>query len=282
MGDERPAPTPHFKNPPVVETVLGVQFAPLKDMRITHYGLLLPFLREVFPAAERLTKVSEQSPLDPIIESFDNEVPCPRGVRWSVTEGPPFPRCWYAFEDEKYLVQLQHDRFIFNWRRPPDPSGEYPRYEPNRWRFTKLFEIFLEFADRESLGTVSANQCEVTYVNHIELLEGRNSAETMDALLTGWKLATSDGWLSGTEHGEFAASYAMPEQRGRLHVRAQRAVRRADSREIIRLSLTGRGAPTTPDTDGVRQWFDLGHDWVVRGFTSLTTPEMHRRWGRIA
>jgi uncharacterized protein (TIGR04255 family) len=281
MTDAQRSATPHFENPPVVETVLGVQFAPLKEMRVTHYGLLLVRLREAFPApGERLTKISEQAPLDPVIEGFGavrGRVPT---VQWSIGPALAFPRCWYASEDDRYVVQVQPDRFIFNWRQQREPSGAYPRYQRVLAGFLKVFECFQRFAASESLGALQPNQCEVTYVNHVDLLNGRNVAETLDSLLVGWKLATSDGWLAGAERGGFVASYVIPERRGRLHVSAQPATRLDDEREIIRLELTARGAPSPQDIDGVRQWLDLGHEWVVRGFTSLTTPEMHKKWGR--
>ena len=281
MADTQAGATPHFKNPPVVETVLGVQFAPLKKMRVTHYGLLLAHLRDVFSVPnEQLTKVSEQPPLDPVIEGFDGGALRPPSVQWSVSAAPPLPRCWYASEDDQFLVQVQPDRFIFNWRQP-DPAGTYPRYDTVLDRFLKVYTAFLAFVESESLTDVRPNQCEVTYVNHIDLPDGQNMAETLDKTLMGWKLATSDGWLTGAEHGEFAASYVIPEKCGRLHIKAQRAVRRADSREIIRFSLTARGAPSPQNLEGVRQWLDLGHEWVVRGFASLTTPEMHKKWGRM-
>lgn len=285
MADTQAGATPHFKNPPVVETVLGVQFAPLKNMRVTHYGLLLPHLREVFSTPnEQLTKVSEQPPLEPVIEGFDGGALRPPSVQWSLSPAPPLPRCWYTSEDEQFLIQVQPDRLILNWRRQQDPSGEYPRYAAILDRFLKVYAVFCRFVENdenESSGRVQPNQCEVTYVNHIDLPDGQNMAETLDKTLMGWKLATSDGWLTGAEHGEFAASYVIPEKCGRLHIKAQRAVRRADSREIIRLSLTARGAPPTPDTDGIHQWLDIGHEWVVRGFASLTSPELHKKWGRI-
>jgi len=141
-------PTPHFKDPPVVETVLGVQFAPLKKMRITHYGLLSEHLREVFSAPhERLTKISEQPPLEPVIEGLKSTSQRVRVPSWTISSAPPFPRCWYASENEEVLVQVQPDRFQFNWRRP-GPPGQYPRYSTNLERFVRAYNKFLDFSNR--------------------------------------------------------------------------------------------------------------------------------------
>lgn len=126
------------------------------------------------------------------------------------------------------------------------------------------------------------NQCEVTYVNHVDLIEGRTTAGMLDRLLVGWKLETSDGWLSGAESRGLSATFVMPEQRGRLYVEAHPAVRKDDRTEIIRLTLTARGAPRAAGLQDVREWLDLGRERVVRGFTSLTTAEMHKIWRRRA
>lgn len=275
-------PTPHFKNPPVVETVLGVQFARLGDMRVTHYGLLLAHLKAAFAdGEERFTNVSEQQPLDPVIEEFGSGRVRSRAAGWSVSSAPPSPRCWYASRNEETLVQVQPDRFLFNWRQQPDAKGEYPRYEHNRDKFFTAFDAFTRFVETESVGAIQPNQCEVTYVNHVDVSEGKHAAEMMNRLLTGWQLATSDGWLKRAETGHYAISYVMPGEQGRLHVEAQPAIRRDDEREIIRLTLTARGAPPSQDRKGVLSWLNLGHEWVVRGFASVTTPEMHGQWGRI-
>jgi uncharacterized protein (TIGR04255 family) len=141
--------------------------------------------------------------------------------------------------------------------------------------------VFLQFAAEQSLGSIEPNQCEVTYVNHIRLLPGLGVAATLDRVLMGWKLGTSDGWLTQGESGEFRARYIIGDKRGRLYVDARPAVRRDTGQEIIRLDLTARGAPAHPNLDGVRECLDLGHEWVVRGFKSLTTKEMHTMWGLI-
>jgi len=44
--------------------------------------------------------------------------------------------------------------------------------------------------------------------------------------------------------------------------------------------LTVRGAPQTQDSNGVFGLLDKGHEAIVRGFTSITTAEMHKVWER--
>ncbi len=58
--------TPDFAKPPIVEFVLGAQFAPLENFTTGHFGLFWEQLgREEWPIA------GEEPPLDPQFELFD-------------------------------------------------------------------------------------------------------------------------------------------------------------------------------------------------------------------
>ena len=67
---------------------------------------------------------------------------------------------------------------------------------------------------------------------------------------------------------------------GQLTVDAKPAYRRSDRAGIVVLSMTARGKPIGTGIDGALAFFDLGREWIVRGFTDLTTPKMHALWGR--
>ncbi len=89
-----------------------------------------------------------------------------------------------------------------------------------------------------------------------------------------------------SEEARFALTFVIPGDGtapvGRLHVTAEPRYRLPDMMPILRLSLTARGAPRGGGIDGVRAFFEVGHEWIVRGFTSLTTPAMHRIWERTS
>ncbi|MGC9225045.1 MAG: hypothetical protein ACP5E2_14070, partial [Terracidiphilus sp.] len=44
--------TPEFKNPPVVETALAIEFAPIKGWSVVHYGALWERFRSRYPKVE--------------------------------------------------------------------------------------------------------------------------------------------------------------------------------------------------------------------------------------
>ena len=58
------AALPEFVNPPVNETVLSIQFAPLTGFLIPHFGLYWSRIRSEYPECQVLPEI------DPVIEQF--------------------------------------------------------------------------------------------------------------------------------------------------------------------------------------------------------------------
>jgi hypothetical protein len=47
------------------------------------------------------------------------------------------------------------------------------------------------------------------------------------------------------------------------------------------LTLTARGRPIGEGIEGALAMLDIGREWIVRGFASVTTRTMHDVWRRI-
>jgi uncharacterized protein (TIGR04255 family) len=270
-------PLPSFDCPPVVEVVLGTQFDPIKALRAPQIGLLWQEFRTQLPITE------EQPPLDPVIERFGAVRKATQGVSFQILDVPPIPRIWYRNESGTELVQVQTDRFIHNWRRIAD-DDQYPRYEPLRTTFADDLERFVTFVQRENLGEFAPNQCEVTYVNHIIPDDAWTEHGELDKVLTVFRQEYSDRFLAKPEDARLSVRYVIPsaagEPLGRLHISADPVFRTKDDVQMIRLNLTARGRPAGPGMDGVLNFLDIGREWVVRAFASITTKEMHRIWRR--
>ena len=269
--------TPTFGNPPVVDTVLGVQFEPLAGMHIVHYGLFWQLIRDRFP------EVQEQVALEPESERFDDGGERSE-FRWKLMERPELPRAWFLSEaavDGQQLVQLQQDRLLLNWRRDDPATQRYPSFdEKNRPAFENVLRMLVRLAEEQGLGTVTANQCEVTYINHIMIDPDCSTPAEMFARCFPRLAATpSDQFLpQSPERASWSCSYRIPENRGRLHVAVRTARLVKTGQYCLDLRLTARAAPTDGTIERVLECLDLGHDWVVNGFKSFTMPEMHRVW----
>jgi uncharacterized protein (TIGR04255 family) len=155
----------------------------------------------------------------------------------------------------------------------------YPRYEREmRPRFAREWQRFEKFLQEEGLGSLRARQCEITYVNDIPRGEGWNTPAESLSLFSPWWGDVSIGFLKTPETVNVAGSFRIPRERGRLHFATQNVIRTRDQLEAVQLRLTARGAPDTPDLDGVLAWMDLGREWIVRGFADITSPSAHALW----
>lgn len=263
---------PEFEDPPVNETVLSIQFSPLKGFTVAHFGLYWSGIRSRFP------KVQVQPSLPSVIEKFD--APLQGGPRLGFQlVMQPEVRCWFLNEAETGLIQLQTDRFINNWKKV---SGKevYPRYPSIRQTLSNEWTGFCRFLDQNGIDSPQVNQCEVTYVNHIEYKKGWQDYGELNKVLEFWSGKTSDGFLPSPERSSMNVHYCLPGNAGRLHVSIDPVIRTRDGNEVLQINLTARGAPSDSTAEQVLKWMDLGREWVVKGFTDLTSKHMHRIWGR--
>ena len=76
----RPEHLPDFDDPPVVETVLSVQFEPLPLVQAAHLGLLWNEYRAAFP------KTDERPALEPVIELFPESHAARVGLKFQAEE----------------------------------------------------------------------------------------------------------------------------------------------------------------------------------------------------
>lgn len=269
---------PEFGNPPLCEVAMSVQFEPVDAMRAVHVGLLWNHFREQFP------QIEEQPPLEPVFEQFGGRPTGPVDVTFKLTSGqPPLNRVWFLNADGTQLIQIQRDRVIHNWRKVGD-NDAYPRYEAIRGVFRKELEVLSKFIGDEKLGEVVPNQVELSYVDHIAPGDGWVSHTDLDRIVTVYRNEFSDPFLGAAEAAELSVRFVMKnpqgEPLGRLHVHVQPVYRLRDGVPIYLMRLTARGRPAGLDVASVIEFMDLARAWVVRGFSSITTPAMHTVWQR--
>jgi uncharacterized protein (TIGR04255 family) len=270
---------PEYEHPPVVEVALSLQFEPLEMLRSVHLGLLWTRLRK-----EGFSQVEDHGAVEPIFEEFG--LPSPRvGIKvHAFDDAPPLPRAWFLNEAGTELIQIQKDRLIVNWRRGAG-TEPYPRYGHILTRFKKSLETVVGLLTEENLGNVLPNQCEVTYINHILAEREWSNHGDVANVITTWRNEYSDSYLGKPEDVAFIARYRMAtaegQTLGRLHIALQPAFRRDDNLPVFAINMTARGKPSPATIDGVLELFDKQHEWIVRGFTSITTTDLHGFWRRI-
>lgn len=270
------APRPAFERPPVNEVALSVQFSPLVGMTVARFGALWERFKSKY------SKTEDKPPLPTVIETF--EPPRHQQLKLELMTEPQPPRVWFTNDQESELIQVQSDRFAFNWRKNP-PTATYPRYPSVRDGFEKHYAEFEAFIHQNGLGPIVATQCEVTYVNELPLGLGWSKPGELEKVFAPWGGRHSDDFLGPPEDCQARGRYVIrsPDGRplGRLHYNFEPRIRISDASQLLRLVLTARGAPLGKETSGILAFLDLGREYVVRGFTSMTTEHMHAIWGRI-
>jgi uncharacterized protein (TIGR04255 family) len=267
----RPGHLPDFDSPPVVETVLSVQFEPLPLLNTAHLGLLWNEYSVTFPKSE------DRPPLQPVVEQFPESPVARVGLKLQALENFPAPRIWFTNDPGSEMIQVQNDRFIKNWRKEGE-RGRYPRYDEKiRPNFDRDYAIFLAFLDKNHLGAPRVNQCEVMYVNHILAGQGWEHYSDVEKIFTFWR--SPDFLPPGpAEDLRLHARFIIPDQDGkpigRLHVDVQPAVSTSDNSLMYVFHLAARGQVGS----GV-DFLDIGREWIVTTFKGLTTTSMHNIWG---
>lgn len=257
---------PQYDEPPVTETVLGIEFRPLAQWNLPHFGLLWSKFRGKYP------KYSVQPPIPE-----ESRGP---GLQISFSPLPPV-RCWFIDKDDRWLIQVQDSRFISNWRKRDD--SQYPSYQLFRGRFVEQYSIFQDFLKDEGITEPSLFQADVTYINHIDL--GSDFRELPSAFPVFSELQKGE-FLPIPQGGGSNFVYLMPESRGRLFINVQSVLNHETAKELLQMTVTAKTLIASNASDAAVtselavEALDYSHEWVVRGFTDFTSPKMHKVWGR--
>lgn len=276
MADSAQA-LPRFNKPPVIETVLGVHFRPVEKLTSAHQGLLWDqCFRSKFP------KLEERPPLAEMREQFGEErlVGTPP-IRWQVQDRPDVPRLWATSDSGEHVVQIQRSAFFANWLKTSTDAAYRP-FSDRRDEFNRQLTDVERFVRDQELGQIKPTSCVVTYINYVDFSGFDEVGAALARLLTCSTNETSDGWLPDPDNAAMNLAFPMPDNAGRLNVAVAPVVRRDgnEHKHALRLDLTARGAVTTGELADAMAWIDLGHEWVVRSFASVTRPEMHGLWER--
>lgn len=270
---------PRYRKPPVFEMGMLVRFEPLPiDFPAARMALFWDRVRADFPLFQAA------QPTEVPIESFDGARTSGIAFEFGLV-GPPPQRLFFVSENQEHLIQIQSDHFGCNWRKLA-ADASYPHYKESlRSRFVEKMTAFLKFLADEGLKqTPVPKQCEMIYVNHIAAGGPWKTHADFPAIFSCVPAPPLPLELNTEEVNYLLRSqFTDPKARirGRLHVAIEPRLRAGDGAPLYVMTLTARGAPASPDVDGVMAFFDVAREHIVRTFTDLTTPEMHQHWERI-
>lgn len=270
----RSSSLPEYLRPPVVEVAASIQFENIPRLDAARLGLLWARFRNEFPDTD------QHPPLQSSSESFDVK----RGGRlgFSVETTFPAPRLWFLNTDGTRLIQVQSNRIVVNWRQL-DSGETYVRFSALRELLSDTVKKLVDFLHEEQLGELKPDQAELTYVNHIPAGNSAALRRPLSDFVTCWNNAPSLSWLGEAEETSFRSQYVV-ERAGtpaaRLFVELDSAYTTKGRAPLYVLNLIARGAPIDPTVQSAFDFFDSAHEWIVNGFTQLTTVAAHKLWER--
>jgi len=269
--------TPKFNRPPVVETVLGVQFKPLLKLQPAHYGLFWNLIRD-----QGFRDSEQHPPLEHVIEKSGPDL---TQFSFSFSFGRQGPitatRVWFLASDSsegQQLIQLQPDRLVQNWRALDPEKTKYISFESSKKSFEDTFKKFADFVKKEDLGSIEIDQCEVIYVNQIPIAS--SAGEAFESTFQFFEKRSTQLFDKAACDCTFENSYWINAIQGKLHVTASTVLVRDLKAKAIDFRLVARGAPTSSSLEDVLSWLDKGHYFTVNAFADLTKDEMHKHWER--
>jgi len=269
---------PDYDRPPVVETVLGVQFERLTAFHNAHLGAYWKSLDN-----DVWTRVADAPLLASQFERFTETAQWSRGVQLQLTQDPAC-RLQISNASGDRMIQVQNGRLHFNW--VGTGGGGYPRYASVRKGFVEVLDLFEKHIVDEKLGDFRPNQWEVTYVNHIAKGTVWNTPRDWNFFSPLASLPRFEGVVDGESfQGEW--HFVIPERRGRLHVQWQHGVKASPGlQEMIVLTLTARGplgdevvGGAANDRQKVLEGLDSGRETIVRFFRHAMSRSANEYWG---
>jgi uncharacterized protein (TIGR04255 family) len=274
-GDEKAAVKavrPKFERPPLIEQAITVVFDDLAGFSIGDFGRFWTRLESEFPVCE------QAPPLPTSIEQL-GAIPTQPEVRLMMSPGQAIPRCLYRNPSNGEAMQLQENRFTFNWAKLGD--APYPHSERTVSRFTELFRSFERFVMERDLGPIKIKQCEITNVNILPVREfGRSFADAPTAITV--PRFSPEGGILHIEAYSLDVQYLIADggsPLGRLHVVLSPVVHSTDATEAYKLELTARSGHGSGTLDDVLVFFDVARSAVNTAFLTHTTKDMWQVWG---
>jgi uncharacterized protein (TIGR04255 family) len=262
-----------FARPPIFEVVCGAVFSGKRPLVTADIGAYWQRVRDFFP------KVEDAAPLPNMVEQPGvGAIPV-----FEFSNLPPLRRAWFFSADGRNLIQLQQDRFLFNWKRASDEDS-YPSYAVVIEQFDRHLAGFLEFCLEIGIGELTFRQFELAYVNHISRTNGLDLIGLGSLLVDHRRSTDHPRFLPDPEGVNWTSVYDLPNGFGRLHVAAQTALSLPTQEKLVRIDLTARGMSPDTSSNGRRAWFDVAHEWITHGFADVTAPDLHSEkcWGRTS
>ncbi|MBX9691090.1 MAG: TIGR04255 family protein [Cyanobacteria bacterium] len=252
-------PRIHFRKPPIQAVSCSIVFEPLQ-LAVPHIGILWTYWHDDLPGCQEMPpyRLAGRSVLE-------------------VSNVPPLPRIRFTSEDESNRLDLQRDLFAFAWKKGGD-EDEYPHFDKVYSRFRSYLADFGEFCEYNEIGEIQPIHCELRYENRIQKGSGWSKSNDLSGVLPQFDVNKARDFLPEPSALNLEWVYQLPLDSGSMFVRATTM---GGDEDFVSLVLFCRGIGQNKRLEGLGDWFELAHQWIVEGFVDLTDGDVQStHWER--
>ena len=260
-------PRTKFKNPPINELIVGLYFnGETPGLRAEHIGAFWASVRRDFPNVQQQVQI-----IHPALQTAVALVPVALEF---TTQGEvlPMPRFWLESIEPAYLMQLQQDAFLFNWRRK---DKDYPHFDAVKEGFDANFARFADFLKTEfQIALPPIAVAELTYSNLVEPCEYWSTPRDTKNVLPYFSIGSPEMTSEPADFNHVTVQRFDKDLSVRTTVRTARTPKGPCL--VFELRCTGaQGNITKSATDA---WFTRAHDLVGKCFLDMTSPDIQNRY----
>ena len=240
---------------PLNEVVFGFVFA-AEAFSPVHYAQYWEEIKKDFPSVRWQPPILRMSQPGEVLEKL------------------PFPRVWFETDDSSKLIQLQADRFHYNWRRL-EKFPEYRKFKNLLPEFLREWKQFVEWSQKKASPSLSIKPLgvELAYINHYSSDIDWTNILDNSRFLPFFDIKRISGLLI-PEAAAATFRFSLPDGKGHLTVTLKQGVRQDDAPVQV-LELTARKEVDMYEVD---DWFIVAHNTIIEMFERLTPKEMLELW----
>lgn len=244
-----------FDKSPLTEVVFGVKFD-ASDFSSVDFGMYWQTIKEEFPYQPLDRPPIGEIELFPIL--------------------PSLHRVWFQSFDQKQLIQLQSNRFHYNWRSQAS-KNEYPHFEKIYPIFEKKWLDFQEWwlEKKDTTFPLRPIHYELTYVNEIDINFGWSDSGDTNNFFTFINKNWSETFQKPKSINA-ELEFDIPDEMGVLSIRINQIIKLESNTPALILDLTTKSNNTEIE---IKKWFELAHDFTVKAFLDLLQNQIKNEWG---
>ena len=249
-----------FLNPPVREVVLSILFKPLDQF-------LAPHLGEIWQEFKKFGFVDTtvQAPIPATVESFSDQIP---ETHVRISNIPDFDRILFIHENGEEILQVQRDRFTFNWREIKD-GQRYPGLSVIFTKFKDFYTHFRKNLKNQGIGEIILLQYELGYINRFRHEDGWNTLGDIGKIFNIFvDSQQSNLFWDNAEFLNLRTSFPIKHLPGRLHLGIGSWVKIPEQTQTLQIDFAMRGFPESGE-DQMEAWFKAAAAEIREKFTSI-------------